>query len=188
MSALCQAQHGSIKCAARGKRQRRSHSPQHLCFPLLPSMPSLVLTLQWNSATDLFVSHPVVYIAGVRRERGGVGRAVIWRQYLFTSAKTGVVGERRRGGIESAPSVFLQPSLLRLLLTTPVDDSCGIALAPRELSGSHTHLRMCHQTGTAIPLKQQTYFLFLLLRALSDSYRRKQACLASVWPEIHLSC
>lgn len=68
------------------------------------------------------------------------------------------------------------------------DDSCGIAPAPRELSGSRTHLRMCHQTGTAIPLKQQTYFLFLLLRTLSDGYRRKQACLASVWPEIHLSC
>lgn len=120
-----------------------------------------------------------LYCLGEEGERRG--RACCYlTSVLFTSAKTGVVGERRRGGIESAPSVFLQPSLLRLLLTTPVDDSCGIALAPRELSGSHTHLRMCHQTGTAIPLKQQTYFLFLLLRALSDGYRRKQASLASV--------
>ena len=165
-------------CSER-KRQHRSHSPQHLCFSLRLSMPALFVSV--NIAVKLG-NGPVCFSSCGLYCGGGGGGLFFLSSVFFFPGKNRGCERKETGGHLVSPLCF--PSALPA--EAAADDSCGIALAPCELCGSHTHLRICYQTGNAIPLQQQTYFLFLLLRKLSDNYRQRQACLASVWPGIHL--
>lgn len=92
---LCQVWSGSMKYAVRGEKQRRSHSPWHLCFPqpVSLSVPAHIV----DTAVKLSSAHgrqtclfpiSVLHVVATRRERGrlGLALALICLDYLFTRA------------------------------------------------------------------------------------------------------
>lgn len=129
-------------------------------------------TQQRSWETDLFFSHSVLKIAGMRGGRAVVGVALICLQYLFTSAKTEEFWENRDG-----EALSLLP-LLRLLLLAPLPawtlwHACTLTDTP-----SHWH---CNRTLTVPVL-----LVPLSTRIGAVSYILTEACLTPVWAsEIH---